>query len=300
MDIWQPEPGETLLTRAYVAFATGDATPVSGMRWFRDTERNDIQHELPGWPEGPLYTANSPGRSLGRNAAKVGLKALYVTVVGALTSQGGSVGPAPHARSSADRADEVDDFPVMWAAPGSVARTLPWQLDPGRTSERHYRTHAVVTDRRLVIVGLQHYKKDHSVIEDEILWEVERPRIHHVELRDYKQASDIKVTFTDDSWCRLRALNRAKLARYLAHPFTLITPDHLTPELRGATETFIATARVPGLRDPVVTRRPCGHYLIEALVPGELNSTFGAGSITHSVNADGTDPRPGELHPEDL
>lgn len=61
MTIWQPEPGETLLGRAPMTFATGAAMRVKGMRWFRDTERNDIQGELPGWPEGPVYTTRSTG-----------------------------------------------------------------------------------------------------------------------------------------------------------------------------------------------------------------------------------------------
>ncbi|MFD5158391.1 hypothetical protein ACFWMJ_10010 [Streptomyces hawaiiensis] len=31
-----------------------------------------------------------------------------------------------------ERDNEIDDFPVMWAAPGTLARTAPWQLDPDR------------------------------------------------------------------------------------------------------------------------------------------------------------------------
>jgi hypothetical protein len=62
-----------------------------------------------------------------------------------------------------------------------LARTLPWQLDPARSDEKHYRTHAIITDRRLVIVGLLYHKKDGSLIEDEPLWEIPRTHISEVE-----------------------------------------------------------------------------------------------------------------------
>ncbi len=50
--------------------------------------------------------------------------------------------------------DELEDFPVLWAAPGTLARTLPWRLDPARSDQRRSRTHLIVTDHRLVVVGL--------------------------------------------------------------------------------------------------------------------------------------------------
>ncbi|WP_172385753.1 hypothetical protein [Streptomyces sp. MNP-20] len=300
MAIWQPEPGETALARTCVTFATGRATPVSGMRWFRDTQRRDIQHELPGWPEGPAYTAHSAGGSAGRNVAKVGLKTLYVAVWGALTSQGGSVGPGSKARPVEDHADEVEDFPVMWASPGTIARTLPWQLDPGRTDPKRYRTHAIVTTRRLVVVGLPYDKKHDDLIDDEVLWEVERSRISRVEPRAYKYASDVKVVFDDGSWCRLWAINRDAFTRYLTYSFELLVPESLAPELRSAVERHIATAQVPDSGTPVVSHRPCGHYLIDIPVPRELSAFFGAETRHKSVDADGSDLRPGELHPEDL
>jgi hypothetical protein len=108
------------------------------MRWFRDTERNDIQSELVGWPEGPVYTARSRGVSLTRNILKGGAITVGVVIAGILTSQGGGgVGRDPRrsgSNSSRDRADEVEDFPVMWAAPGTIARTLPWQWTPAARS----------------------------------------------------------------------------------------------------------------------------------------------------------------------
>lgn len=48
--------------------------------------------------------------------------------------------------------NEADDFPVMRAAPGTFARTVPWQLDPGRRPAG-YVTDLVLTDRRLLFLG---------------------------------------------------------------------------------------------------------------------------------------------------
>jgi hypothetical protein len=56
---WYPASGETLRYRGRISFATGRATKVAGMRWFRDEHGRDIAGELPGWPEGPVYTPRS-------------------------------------------------------------------------------------------------------------------------------------------------------------------------------------------------------------------------------------------------
>src|SRR5882757_7489625 len=56
---WYPDPDESALLRAPITFATGYASPVAGSRWFRDTDRRDIQAELPGWPAGPEFTPHS-------------------------------------------------------------------------------------------------------------------------------------------------------------------------------------------------------------------------------------------------
>lgn len=105
--------------------------------------------------------------------------AVGVAVMAVLSSAGGNVsgsaGPDSGKDTPDDRENEVEDFPVMWAAPGTLARTLPWQLDPARSDEKRYRTHAIVTDRRLVVVGLPYHKKDSKIIEDEVLWETPGP-----------------------------------------------------------------------------------------------------------------------------
>ena len=115
MSIWQPEADETLIARAPVTFATGEATPVSGMRWFRDTQRNDIQDELAGWPAGPTYTARSTGDTAARNTAKGALAVVGVAIKGFLSSHGGSIGGTPGLAgngtdTSHDHADEVNDL----------------------------------------------------------------------------------------------------------------------------------------------------------------------------------------------
>ncbi|MFH8609047.1 hypothetical protein ACH4D5_16365 [Streptomyces sp. NPDC018029] len=304
MDIWQPDPGETLLARTPVTFATGAATRVKGMRWFRDTERHDIQSELPGWPEGPVYTPRSSGGSLARKVGKGGVIALGAVVMAALSAAGGNLSGSSAADAGKDSpddpADEVDDFPVLWASPGTIARTLPWQLDPGRVNEKHYRTHAIVTDRRLVIVGLAFYEKDLERIEDEVLWEVPRPTICAVQPRDFKDGTDVQLTFTDGSWCRLSSLFRRQFTRYLASPLNLVPLGSLTQAQRIAVDNFLSTAVAPDLSEPFVTLRPCGHYRAEALVPSELNAFSGTNSRDLSMNADGTELEYTDYHPEDF
>ncbi|MFI2620025.1 hypothetical protein [Streptomyces sp. NPDC018584] len=303
MNIWQPGPGEILLARTAVTFATGEAMPVAGMRWFRDTERNDIQNELPGWPEGPLYKARSKGDSLARNVGKGGVLALGAVIMGILTGGGGS-GPSASKSGTAaseDRADEIDDFPVMWAAPGTIARTLPWQLDPSRAPDpEQYRTHAIVTDRRLVVVGLPVLKKDRKVIEDEVLWETPRSTISRVEWRNFRNERDVKIVFTDGSWCRLQSPLREYLARYLVSTPDVIPLESLTQAQRQAIDNFLDTANAADLSEPVVTRLPCGHYRVEALVPSELDAFFGAGSRELNMNPDGTELEYADYHPEDF
>lgn len=48
MGMWKAGPGEKVLARVSVTFATGAAMRVRGRRWFRDEERNDIQGVLDG------------------------------------------------------------------------------------------------------------------------------------------------------------------------------------------------------------------------------------------------------------
>ncbi|MFF3380131.1 hypothetical protein ACFYXF_45145 [Streptomyces sp. NPDC002680] len=308
MDIWQPEPGETLLTRALVTFATGAATRVNGMRWFRDTERNDIQHELSGWPEGPVYTARSTGDVAGRNTVKGTAVALGLGVLAALSFGGANVTSGgsgeTYMKSGSDTPDDRDnevlDFPVMWAAPGTIARTLPWQLDPARSSEKHYRTHAIVTDRRLVIVGFPYSKKNDKLIEDEVLWQIPLDQIHRVTPRHFKDGTDAEIVFGDGSWCRLRSPVREKFTRYLL-PHELIRLDALAPGQRHTVEKFIAESDAPDAAPPVVSLHPCGHYRVEFVVPSQVHAYSGLVESTLIMDAEGSEVAEiADLHPDDL
>ncbi|MGW0737325.1 hypothetical protein [Streptomyces sp. NPDC002851] len=295
MSIWQPEPGETLLARKPVQFATGAAMTVRGMRWFRDTERRDIQSELAGWPEGPHYTARTRGNAAGRSTLKGALVGLGVVVAGILTSQGGSPGgsgyrdpadPDAGADKSQDRPDEVEDFPVMWAAPGAVARTLPWQLDPGRADRKQYTTHAIVTDRRFVIVGLPVHD-DTTTIEDQVLWEIPRSAIAAVERRNFKDGSDIKVVFTDGSWCRLEVRARAELTEYLVGPLALLPMESLPAAHQSTARAFLAE-QSPDSGPPVITRNPCGCYRIAVADPTPTSRSGARGNFT-IMDVEGTE-----------
>ncbi|MFF3639588.1 hypothetical protein [Streptomyces sp. NPDC002564] len=304
MRIWQPEADEILLARTPVTFATGHAMPVSGMRWFRDTERRDIQDDLPGWPEGPVYAPRSAGGSLTRNIGRGGAAALGAALMGFLTGGGGS-GPSPSRAGSVtsiDRPDEVEDFPVVWAAPGTIARTLPWQLDPDRSpAPERCRTHAIVTDRRVVLVGLPVHK-DKGLIEDEVLWETPRSTISRVEQRDFRHGRDVKVAFGDGSWCRLETVVRPEFTRHLAGPLDLVPPDALTPGQRNAVDGFLVSARAgaPDCGAPVITRRSCGHYRVEVLPPSRFDSFFGACELELIMDSDGAEVELAEQHPDDF
>ncbi|MFJ8085067.1 hypothetical protein ACIQ6Y_31170 [Streptomyces sp. NPDC096205] len=300
--VWLPGTGETLIARAPVRFATGAATRVKGMRWFRDFDRKDIQHELDGWPEGPTYVPRSSGGTAARNTVKGAAVAVGAAVMGLLSSQSGSVGPGRSDKGSDrsdDRADEIDDFPVMWAAPGTLARTLPWQLDPARCDEKAYRTHAVVTDRRLVIVGFPHVAGNDKLVCDELLWEVPRSAIERVELRDFRTGNDAKIIFSDGSWCRVSSTLRERLTRYLIEPLDFIPPASLTAAQLKTAEAF-AAAQAPDAQPPLVKRNPCGCFRIEVVAPSAIGASFGHPGLNTVMDARGNGLKLTEYHPEDF
>ncbi|MFF1698274.1 hypothetical protein ACFVXC_32415 [Streptomyces sp. NPDC058257] len=269
MTPWKPAPGETLLARIPITFATGAATPVSGMRWFRDEERRDIQDELPGWPEGPAYTVRSQVSRLARNSVKAGLAIALIAVAGALGGTG--VGDVSTLGRSDDPADEVGDFPVLWAAPGTLARTLPWQLDPARRPDTD-RTHAIITDQRLVIVGLL---DDSETIWDDVLWEAPRSAVGRVEARDFNAAAggDVKVVFRDGSWCRLSARWRDEFVDHLGELREIVGLQFLSTAQRMTVMTFAAAHSAAGT--PLVTRRPDGDFVIEVRSSDRVSPSHG-------------------------
>ncbi|WP_369261198.1 hypothetical protein [Streptomyces sp. R35] len=265
---WQPDPGEHLLARVPVSFATGAATPVSGRRWFRDADRRDIQAKLPGWPTGPTYRVRSKTHRIARGIGRTALALVVIAIAGALGGTG--VGSVDVLGRSDDPEDEVEDFPVMWAAPGTLARTLPWQLDPARRPATD-RTHAVVTDRRLVILGMLDDDEDPW---EEVLWEAKRAEIAAVEHRTFGHGEpDVRLLFVDGSWCRLAPRSSSALVRHFSVAYEPIDPEALTPGQRKAVDAFRERTGTVGA--VTVTCRPGGSYLIEAVPSPEASARHG-------------------------
>ncbi|POX56415.1 hypothetical protein C3489_05015 [Streptomyces sp. Ru71] len=303
MNVWQPEPGETLLSRAPVTFATGAATRVKGMRWFRDTDGNDIQHELPGWPEGPSFTARSTTGIAARKSLKGAAMVVGAAIMAVISAAGGNLStPSDDSGSDTpdDPSEEVDDFPVMWAAPGTIARTLPWQLDQDRFDQKHHCTHAIVTDRRLVIVSLPFNKKDFEAIDDDVLWECSRADIRNVELKDFKDGNDFKVVFVDGSWCRLSCNWRRKLTRYLVEPVEILPLESLNAKQRETVLAFAASVQMPESVSPIIARNSCGHYWVDILLPSRFTSAFGASETSILMDSEGDEVDIVDYHPEDF
>ncbi|WP_329336062.1 hypothetical protein OG866_18525 [Streptomyces sp. NBC_00663] len=302
MNIWHPSPGETLLARIPVTFATGAAMPVRGMRWFRDVERNDIQAELSGWPEGPTYTARSAGGAMGRGAL-TNLGFFLGNVLAAIVSSlapgtQGSFGDAG-SKTSDDPANEVDDFPVLWGAPGTIARSLPWQLDPARRDQQRYRTHLIVTDRRVIVVGLAHRERgEKPPVEDVVLWETPRSNIAEVVRRDFKGGDDFRILFADGSWCRLSSHWRSLAMEYLVDHPDLVPLTSLTPAQRETVEAFVA-AQPPDASPPAVTRHECGCYGVEVLAPSTTTSFYGIHGESMTMDAHGAEVGISGYHLED-
>ncbi|MEU6449048.1 hypothetical protein [Streptomyces sp. NPDC046979] len=293
MNIWQPDPDEILLARSPVSFATGAAPRVKGMRWFRNSERIDIQPELAGWPEGPSFTARSVGGSATQKVLRGAAKATGVAVMALLSSAGGNVSGSSVATTDDgsdtpdDPADEVDDFPVLWASPGTIARTLPWQLDPGRIDQKHSCTHLIVTDRRLVVVLLPYYKYDLEYVDDEMIWQCPRADVSSVVPRNFKDGNDFTITFVDGSWCRLNSFRRQKLMRYMAPPREVIPYSSLSSQQKETVSAFTEEVQMPDSVHPTVTLNPTGRLHVEVLLPSRLTSAFGASEESITMDTEG-------------
>ena len=212
---WYPEPDETLIHRGRATFATGRAAKVAGMRWFRDESGRDIAADLPGWPEAPTYTPNSDATAR-TNKAVWGIGKAVVVVaalaINAVSNANPDVDLGDGARPT-DPAREVEDFPVLVAAPGTVARTLPHQLDPDRR-DKLFTTELAVTDRRLVILGIDNGP---GLKPTEVLWEAPREILGSGVKHAYAGGgADVSLVFSDGSWARLR-LESTAVAIQLVH-----------------------------------------------------------------------------------
>lgn len=273
------------------------------MRWFRDNNRRDIQGELSGWPAGPEFTVRASTDALWRSGLKGIAQAAGAVVLGVLTSQGGSVGGGSAVRRGSgtpqEPADEVEDFPVLWAPLGTVARTLPWQLDPGRRDAKRYTTHAIITDRRWVIVGLPLNEKDAWAVEDEVLWEGPRHGLRRVEPRNFTTGDDVKIVFDDGSWCRLEVRTRPRVTLFLNPDLDLLPLASLSPVHQEQAREFEAENGC-GPGTSFVTRNACGCFRIATVDGARVSSWSGTADTEIIVDANGTRLGPQEFHPADF
>jgi hypothetical protein len=199
---WFPESDETLRYQGPVVFASGLAAKVATMRWFRDEAGRDIAAELPGWPEGPVYTPRSDKQAQATTVLGgigKGIVVVAAMAVNAVSNANPNVSFGADVGRPTDPAREVDDFPVLVATPGTIARTLPYQLDPDRRGPR-YTTELVVTEHRVLVLGAD---RDAGPAPSEVLWEAPRGVLASVVLHAHGNG-DLTLVFEDGSWARLR------------------------------------------------------------------------------------------------
>lgn len=214
--------GEETVLWAFANFATGIAPPVRGRRWFRDADGRDIEpllEQQAGWPhrDGPAGPPGVPPqdwRDTAAKAAGAGIKAAELAVgIAAELAGGSSAGigntAAGPVKKYMDPAIESDDFPVMIAAPGSVAASAPWQLDPSRRPA-DFQVLMSLTSQRLLLTCIQTPNRAWSLdglmhdLPREFVWEVQRQHIARAEQRRYSEReADAFLCFTDGSRIRL-------------------------------------------------------------------------------------------------
>lgn len=279
---WYPAAGETSLLRTPISFASGFADTVSGLRAYRDPDRNDIEPELAGWPPGPgPFTLHSRAdQSLQRGAR--GLAKGIPLAIDLALSVFGSNGALFRPRSAASRGEpqepenEVEDFPVMWAAPGTIARTLPWRLDPARRPER-YRTDLVATDQRVLVLGMG----PDVAAPAEVLWEVPADAVASAVVKPFSdKGADLRVVFRDSSWARLTtglAERTGKLVGILSRRHRRLAEGELTAAQRRRVAELVASPPIevpksagpvlPVRRPPRLAKLPSGILSVEIDVP---------------------------------
>ncbi|MFJ5614119.1 hypothetical protein ACIQCJ_32670 [Streptomyces sp. NPDC093221] len=301
---WQPAPGEVLQIRWPIEFATGVSRLVEGRRSFRGTDRRDIEAELQAdeaWPARPEFAVLDASEQREQRAVN-GMLRWVPAVVGAIVNLGGPSGVGggrePRGpRESQDPENEVEDFPVMWAERGALARNVPWELDPGRVPRRAgvalLATDLAVTDRSVYVVGYGPKSPD----EAEVLWSTPRSTITHAEVMSYSGAHpDLRLTFTDGSWIRLnaKATSQAKLLVNAVNGASrVITEADLTDGQRAQVTETAKRFKVDAGLPRVFTRLPSG------LVQAELwRSSHRTGqSVSVCMTDDGSPAAP---HPDDM
>ncbi|MEV2253133.1 hypothetical protein AB0I94_21560 [Streptomyces sp. NPDC050147] len=294
---WYPSPDEDVLLRTAAKFATGMAPAVAGSRWFRDPERRDIQQELRGWPPGPSYELNSTGVKAARRTGRallVGIPMVANIIANLGGASGTPLGEVPVRGKPQEPENEVHDFPVMWAAPGTLARTVPWQLDPARRPE-DYATDLVLTDRRLLFVGTRWGTLDKA----EELGEFPRESIAEARQMKFSEINaDVRITFTDGSWVRLftgTPDSAERLGQVLSGTARVLTQSALSEGQRARVDQFMAELPKKA-HPPTFTVLRSGIVLVESRVPVRAGSGI---FETHSILMDDAG-RPAEPGPDDL
>jgi hypothetical protein len=178
------EPGETLIGNIATEFPSHDYKRLMGFRSFRDFQGRNISAELPGWP---------PSTKAGEPPARTSVKGILLTSawfgLNSLAILLSLVGLSTATLSAPEDPDELNDFPVLRADPGTFATGAPWQLDPGRNKARP-RVILHVTNRRLLFTD----PKSGS-----LLWE-----FGHKDIKAMTAGAVMRVTFVDGSWVRIR------------------------------------------------------------------------------------------------
>ncbi|MFJ8593203.1 hypothetical protein [Streptomyces sp. NPDC093598] len=294
---WYPGADEDLLLRTPARFASGLAAPVAGCRWFRDPRRDDIQGELPGWPPGPVHTLRGTGDRVARRTGRAlafGIPLLANLVANIAGASGSPFGSVPTTGTPEERENEIDDFPVMWAAPGTLARTTPWQLDPDRRPEG-YTTDLVLTSRRLLFLGT----RTGTIAKADVLAEYPREALAGARRMRFSEVeADVKLTFEDGSWIRLFTGNpdsAKRLAKVLEGTVDALRESDLTPGQRDRVTRFLA-ALPAGAQLPTFRRLSSGIVLAEARVPVKAGKDL---HETHSIlmgpSGEPAKPQPGDL-----
>jgi hypothetical protein len=294
---WYPSADEDLLLRTTGKFATGIAPAVAGSRWFRDPDRNDIQTELADWPEGPTYSLHTTGDRVARRTGRaflVGIPVIANIIANIGGAAGSPFGDVQVRGKPEEPENEVEDFPVMWAAPGTLARTVPWQLDPARRPEG-YSTDLVLTSRRLLFLGTRSGTLDKA---DEL---AEFPRDVIAEARQMKYSeveADVRLTFTDRSWIRLFTGNpdtAERLCQLLSGTVRTVSESELSLGQRNRLSRFL-TELPTGAQSPLLTRLPSGIVMVEVRVPSKAaKDVHETHSILMGPSGEAAKPQPGDL-----
>ncbi|MEU7584639.1 hypothetical protein AB0B50_44515 [Streptomyces sp. NPDC041068] len=296
---WYPNADEQLLLRTTAGFATGMAPAVSGSRWFRDLERRDIQGELElaGWPEGPTYELRSAGDRAARRTGRallVGIPLVANLIANLGGAAGTPLGDVPGRGRPDEPENEVADFPVMWAAPGALARTVPWQLDPGRRPDDRM-TDLVLTDRRLLFLATRRG----SIGKADVLGEFTRDSVAEVRRMKFSELNaDVRVTFADGSWVRLALGNpddAERLGQVLGGTVRMLTESELSEGQSDRVRRFMADLPKTA-HPPTYSRLPSGVTLVESRVPVKAGSGL---FETHSILMDGSG-RPAQAAPGEV